>query len=75
MGEFALGMLVAQWVVWRELRRGPQARLRPAVTGSLAVVGALVVFAGCYWYQSRWLTGTSEHATWRSISWRRWGSR
>jgi peptidoglycan/LPS O-acetylase OafA/YrhL len=60
LGEFAMGMLVAQWVVWRELRHGGAARLRGGVTAALGLAGAAVVFGGCYWYQSRWLSGTTE---------------
>ena len=45
LGEFALGMLVAHWVVRRERGPGlePRARMRASVTALIAAAGAVVV--------------------------------
>jgi peptidoglycan/LPS O-acetylase OafA/YrhL len=57
LGEFALGMLVAHWVVARERRTPSRARMRASTTGFLALAGVAVVLACGHWDQTRWLQG------------------
>ncbi|PTL59689.1 acyltransferase family protein [Paraconexibacter algicola] len=51
IGHFALGMLVALWLEHRRARRDG-ARLTPAVTAGLSVVGWLLVVAEGYWHET-----------------------
>src|SRR4029077_14514389 len=57
LGEFALGMLVAHWIVRREHRDPTSARMRAGTTALIAAAGAAVVLACGYWNSTRWLQG------------------
>ncbi len=62
LGEFALGMLVAHWVVRREHGLGPQsrARMRAPATALIAAAGGVVVLLCGYWNSTRWLQGEAS---------------